>query len=522
MEGSNSSLRLSIDEHMAGNSSAEQAMDEEIVARSGDPGMLDSYQVSDPWSTGEIEYLERKWLQQELRDRTGRDTGSFRSSPGRVASLERMGSVTSSRFSQARSSRSSCRSSADQQIFEIGQTAGNAASSTSQMGSLENELERVSADPAIALSPLSDSPLFPESSLREPLEGLAPQLSASHLRPRDRLTKEGRCHHSLEYIGTLAHLACFGIIGVLIRYGLEVLFADVLSITREGTIIYRDLPANVVGSFFMGWVGIVLKKDILFFSEPLAIGLSTGLMGSITTYAAWNQKMVALLTTGNIVAAFSGLVLGMAIAQLSLLAGIDSAKGLKWAIGKLQQHGVKNEVKGIRRLSPDNNRRRMVSFMVFAFTTVCLWGAALALLIKGGSPQKVRILWLACIVAPPGVWSRWHLARFNGKGLGGRLKWLPVGTLLANLLAATLEAVLSFLQFVVTDDSAPLLIGGLQLGFLGCLSTVSTFVAEVYTMHVGPMKSKAYVYTFTTLVLGLVLGIMLYSCPAWTKGYAKW
>jgi fluoride ion exporter CrcB/FEX len=68
-----------------------------------------------------------------------------------------------------------------------------------------------------------------------------------------------------------------------------------------------------VGSFFMGWVGIVMKKDILHFSEPLAIGLSTGLMGSITTYAGWNQKMVELLTTGNIVAAVSGTLLGRKI-----------------------------------------------------------------------------------------------------------------------------------------------------------------------------------------------------------------
>lgn len=60
----------------------------------------------------------------------------------------------------------------------------------------------------------------------------------------------------------------------------------------------------------MGWVGVVLKKDIALFSELLAIGLSTGLMGSITTYASWNQQMLALITKGLWVRSLVGLLIG--------------------------------------------------------------------------------------------------------------------------------------------------------------------------------------------------------------------
>jgi fluoride ion exporter CrcB/FEX len=74
----------------------------------------------------------------------------------------------------------------------------------------------------------------------------------------------------------------------------------------------------------------------------------------------------------------------------------------------------------------------------------------------------------------------------------------------------------------VADEKGSLLIRGIQLGFIGCLSTVSTFVAEVYTMCIGHMKPKAYVYAFTTLILGLVLSIILYAIPSWTKGYVTW
>lgn len=60
----------------------------------------------------------------------------------------------------------------------------------------------------------------------------------------------------------------------------------------------------------MGWVGVSLKKEIANFSELLAIGLSTGLMGSITTYASWNQAMIFLVTKGFWVRSIVSLIIG--------------------------------------------------------------------------------------------------------------------------------------------------------------------------------------------------------------------
>ncbi|KAH7297162.1 hypothetical protein KP509_26G056400 [Ceratopteris richardii] len=333
--------------------------------------------------------------------------------------------------------------------------------------------------------------------------------------------KQDKQQELIEYIDILAHLALFGIIGVLIRYGLEVLFDDVLSVTHELTIVYRDLPANIVGSFFMGWVGIVFKEHIRSLSEPLAIGLSTGLMGSITTYAGWNQKMAELLAKGNVAASISGLLLGMSAAATSLIAGIDSAKGLQIIFAKLFPKMNKSGQENPKQfqVKVQHGIARLTATLVIA---TCTCGAALFLLIGGHSSLDLRILWLAALVGPPGVWLRWHLARFNGRGIFRKFKWLPVGTLLANLLGASLNAILAFLEFVMTNDNAAMVLAGLQLGFVGCLSTVSTFVAEVYTMHVGRNKSRSYTYTFLTLILGLILSIFLYSIPSWKLQYVKW
>lgn len=65
--------------------------------------------------------------------------------------------------------------------------------------------------------------------------------------------------------------------------------------------------------------------------------------------------------------------------------------------------------------------------------------------IKLDDLSNSAIPWLAFLVGPPGVWTRWHLARLNGQGLGRQrmLKWLPIGTLLANVLAACIMAALA-------------------------------------------------------------------------------
>ena len=64
----------------------------------------------------------------------------------------------------------------------------------------------------------------------------------------------------------------------------------------------NDFIAHIftqVGSFLMGWLGIIQKGDISRFSDLLAIGLTTGFLGSLTTFSGWNQKMLELASNGK-------------------------------------------------------------------------------------------------------------------------------------------------------------------------------------------------------------------------------
>lgn len=74
---------------------------------------------------------------------------------------------------------------------------------------------------------------------------------------------------------------------VLTRYLLQKLFGPGgVGFTSDNSSIYLDLPSNMVGSFLMGGFGVVLKGDISKVSDHLALGISTGYLGSSRLLAA--------------------------------------------------------------------------------------------------------------------------------------------------------------------------------------------------------------------------------------------
>lgn len=65
-----------------------------------------------------------------------------------------------------------------------------------------------------------------------------------------------------------------------------------------------------LGCFLIGWFGIVFKTDIRQISDHLVVGLTTGYLGSLTTFSGWNQKMLDLSANGHWLFAFAGVILG--------------------------------------------------------------------------------------------------------------------------------------------------------------------------------------------------------------------
>ncbi|KAK8597234.1 hypothetical protein V6N13_001875 [Hibiscus sabdariffa] len=331
---------------------------------------------------------------------------------------------------------------------------------------------------------------------------------------------------SLEYISCLIHLAVFGILGVFTRYLLEKLFGPSVSgVTSNQSIVYPNLPSNMVGSFLMGWWGVVFKGDISQLSDFLAIGLTTGYLGSVTTFSGWNQKMLDLSVNGHWVQAILGFLVGLFLAAYSIIFGIETAKGFRWILKRLNTSTKKEEPSSSTYCNWRLNsfRRHLAAIMVLLLVVGVLLSVSGSQLKKEfGSGSSGAQLWLACLVAPLGVWIRWFLARFNGRGLGksGILRWFPIGTLMANVSAAGIMAGLSTVEKAVNNTNSDTAAVGIQLGFLGCLSTVSTFIAEFNAMRESKHPWRAYVYALTTMGVSFILGILIYNIPVWTQGFA--
>ncbi|CAI9274838.1 unnamed protein product [Lactuca saligna] len=349
----------------------------------------------------------------------------------------------------------------------------------------------------------SGRPVFPfEENLVLPIQQHSFKESHSHLPTPSPSSPDAILHDKgqnqdckkelpwfMTYISSRVHLAVLGILGVLTRYLLEKLFGpQVVGATSDNSYMYVDLPPNMIGSFLMGWFGVVFKGDISKFSPELAVGLTTGYLGSLTTFSGWNQKMLELSVNGQWVFSFLGFLLGLFLVAYSFIFGVETAKGVKWVFNKTNLNSKCGfELK--------NNIISESILIVLMITLLgLLWGVSIALLKRDfESDKSTSHLWLGCIVGPIGVWIRFYLAKFNGKGLGRKniMKWMPFGTLIANVSASCIMATFATLKKSVKDEHFGIVATGIQFGLCGCLSTVSTFIAEFGAMResVDPWKA---------------------------------
>ncbi|XP_027343108.1 fluoride export protein 2-like [Abrus precatorius] len=324
----------------------------------------------------------------------------------------------------------------------------------------------------------------------------------------------------LHYALCLVHLAVFAILGVLTRYILGKLFGPgVGRLTSDQTILYLDLPSNMVGSFMMGWFGVEFKADISNVSEYLVMALTTGYLGSLTTFSGWNQKMLELSVNGNWLLCVLGFLIGLFLVAFSITFGIETAKGFRWLLRKLNVSSGSETCRSKINEKVEGGLKHHLVVMVVLLLVLGLFlgisGVLMDAEFKNGGNSTV--LWIACIVGPPGVWIRWLLARLNGCGLGatGLLNWIPFGTLIANVSAAFFMAALATMKKFVNTRNCDVILSGIQFGFLGCLSTVSTFASEFNAMRESMHPWRAYAYTMITICASFFLGILIYCIPIW-------
>ena len=301
---------------------------------------------------------------------------------------------------------------------------------------------------------------------------------------------------------------------------------------QYGGALFIDLPANMFGSFVMGfltgnskdWPVLPwLKHDHpLQYHDGLHLGLKTALCGTITTFSSWNAQMVLMMSgTGTVlgsqvIAALFGYILGLQIAVASFRTGRTLAA---WFHFQVNPHifdvdvSIPNSLEATDRLRWHHRLDASVIPSVGA-------SALFVLYVLGDFYWKIdyyREVWVSCLFGPFGTIMRWKIAALNGKLKYNNWQWFPIGTFLSNVIASTVSCSISavFIASLVRKSTLTYdLLVGIKVGFAGCLSTVSSMVKEIVeiTDKNALFDKKAFIYSYGTLMSCCFIGLIVY-CP---------
>ena len=364
----------------------------------------------------------------------------------------------------------------------------------------------------------------------------------------------------------ISHLIFFSILGTLARIGLQALTSYPGAPVQTGL-----LWANVGGSLVMGFLSEdrnlfrterrlpsdlqngaaaegkvtntscdtatekahgAVKKTI-----PLYIGLATGFCGSFTSFSSFIRDAFYALANAlpvpvshpsttpplSPISASLNVPRNGGYSFMALLAVLITTLGLSMAALKTGAHlALFLELITPSISSPPARRITDWFFVFLAFTT---WlgtiimtalppdrpGGTLGYSTWSQETWRSKALF-ALVFAPLGCLLRFYASIH----LNGRIKSFPLGTFTVNIIGSALEAVFIDLQRARVGE----LIGcqvlqGMSDGFCGCLTTVSTWVAEIS----GLRRRHSYVYALVSMGVALALYVVITGSLLWTQGF---
>ncbi|CAJ1969072.1 unnamed protein product [Cylindrotheca closterium] len=328
---------------------------------------------------------------------------------------------------------------------------------------------------------------------------------------------------------------------------------------QTGGALFRDLPANLLGSFVMGLVssssGIripwlpnnhILQQDDLFH-----LMISTGFCGSLTTFASWNTQMVVMMDGtmtelgSQIVVALFGYLVGFMLPISAFSYGKQVAVLLHtWKEDRTNDSSNQNDhnhndgtgTGGGEEVASDEQHAKPSKCYCdnhhpwkFLFLVTGL--VVLALFVVGFVSYDVAFyqsMILIIPLAPLGALTRWKLSRFNNsnhrKICNKSFDWFPFGTWTANVVGAVCSiactAILDRRRKLVLEGKAAYdmdpwsnaVLFAVATGFGGSLSTVSSMVKEIVSLaEANPSVVRAHAYAILTFASAMLISLIIYS-----------
>lgn len=380
-------------------------------------------------------------------------------------------------------------------------------------------------------------------SLEEERE-IGSRRSAIHEHTRQATERPSLQQRLLIQLYTHSWLVLFSILGTLARLGVEW-----MTYYRNAPVTTNVLWANFGGSLVLGF----LQEDRALFAEkrgrhllstthssssgddtdekgqrdsqadqtarkksiPLYIGLAVGFCGSFTSYSSFMRDLFLGLSDELIgkdqvknarSAGWSAAsVLGMVITEVTVsLSALSFGAHLAIALLPL--------LSSIPRMNMGKITNPLGVFLGLG----CWFGAVCLAIWPPHGAWRGQVVF-AIVFAPMGTIVRYWLS----VQLNRCIKSFPIGTFSANMLGTALLAMAYDLQHTNLQGNIVggsiigcQVLAGITEGFCGCLTTVSTWVAELKSLR----KRHAYLYGVTSIAIGFSLMIVIVGALQWTSG----
>ncbi|PFH52782.1 hypothetical protein AMATHDRAFT_139084 [Amanita thiersii Skay4041] len=256
------------------------------------------------------------------------------------------------------------------------------------------------------------------------------------------------------------------VFGVLARLGLTALA------TYDGRSVFPLAYAQAVGCLVMG-IALRIKQPLGQYYSPLYTALTTGFCGSLTTFSGWQLDIFnAWLNAANnrragLRDALDGI--GQTVFTLSIsMAALQFGLYISFLV-----------LPSFSREKMIPRPRRLVRYCIVLIAVLIYAGTYPTYFLM--SPHFRHQATAAILFSFPGTLTRYLLSIH----LNLRIQAFPLGTFAANTLGTALLGAFHVLQNLSANPLSPNacnVLQGLIDGYCGCLTTVSTFAAELYEM----------------------------------------
>lgn len=441
----------------------------------------------------------------------------------------------------------------------------------------QNSLSEVAAPAPVQNREQGSEPFqedYLEDADRAPSEDSATPPPVGQTKASDYLPKKPGSRRASRFateLYTVSYLIFFSILGTLARLGVQW-----LTFYPGAPVVTPVLWANFAGSLFMGflaedrrlfrdeWGDITddeqrrkreqdIEKDPEAFAKnhaktkktiPLFIGLATGFCGSLTSFSSFQRDIFLALsndlptpvnhpyTGAGPISATSTVHRNGGYSFMALVAIIVLTLALCLSALKVGAH-IALLSGPIMPTIPFRFARKILDRLMVILAFGC-WLGAIFLAIwppdRPGGPSS-RGSWsnetwrgeatFALVFAPLGCLLRFYASM----KLNGLVPAFPLGTFAVNMLGTAIEGMCYDIQHVgvgVAGMAGGGFVGcqvlqGVMDGFCGCLTTVSTWVAELQ----GLRRRHAYSYGMGSTIGGLCLMVVVMGSVRWSVGWTE-